>query len=146
VLHPDGGSAVIEFVALTLPLFVPFAIYLAVMNNQTQIAFDAHNLARQVARAYITSPSEALTTSRTNLVVSTFINNVLKKHGITNTPDVQIICASSPCLTPGSDVEVIVSILDNSLKPSGYLRFLHENPARVIAHDTQVVDSWRSTE
>ena len=141
----DKGSAVLEFIVITLPLFVPFALYLAVVNTQSQVAFDAHNLARQVARAFVTSPTEELTTPRTNVVVSAFANSVLKKHGITSEPEVKVICAASPCLTPGSEVEVIVNILDNSVKPSGYLRFMNTSPTRVIAQDTQVVDTWRST-
>ncbi len=141
----DQGSAAVEFVVLTLPLFVPFALYLAVVNTQSQVAFDAHNLARQVARAFVTSPTEDLTSPRTNVVVSAFTNSVLKKHGITSEPQIKVICAASPCLTPGSEVEVIVNILDNSMKPSGYLRFMSTSPTRVIAQDTQVVDTWRST-
>jgi len=51
----ERGSAVVEFVVLALPLFVPFAIYLGFIHSQSQATFDAHNLARQAARAFIIS-------------------------------------------------------------------------------------------
>ena len=141
----DKGSAVVEFVVLALPLFIPMALYLTVVNVQTQVAFDAHNLARQIARAYVTSPAENLTSSRMTVVIDAFTENILKKHGISSKPEVRIICSKTPCLTPGAEVEAIVNILDDSMKPSGYLRFLNSSPTRIIAQDTQVVDAWRST-
>lgn len=144
-LSEERGSAVIEFVVLTLPLFVPFALYLGVINAQSQVAFDAHNLARQVARAFITSPSEAFTEARVKTVLNAFSAQILKRHGINSTPEVSIVCSANSCLTPGASVRVTISIEDTTLKPAGYLRFLNTSPTRVVASDTQVVDAWRST-
>ena len=134
-----------EFVVLTLPLFVPFALYLGFINSQSQASYDAHNLARQAARAFITSPSEDLTAPRVNTVVDAFTANVLAKHGIIKKPIVSIVCEASPCLTPGSNVKATVTIEDSTIKPAGYLRFLNSGPTKVVASDSQVVDIWRNT-
>jgi len=80
---------------LTLPLFVPFAMYLGVVNSQSQASIDAHNLARQAARAYITSPSEELAAARVATVTSVFTENILRKHGILSRPDIQIFVKPS---------------------------------------------------
>lgn len=144
-LRDERGGAVVEFVVLTLPLFVPFALYLGFVNSQSQASYDAHNLARQVARAYITSPSEDLTIARANTVVDVFAINILEKHGIRSRPQITFDCSASPCLTPGATVKATVTLEDSTIKPAGYLRFLNESPTKVVASDTQVVDIWRNT-
>ena len=144
-LGDERGSAVVEFVVLTLPLFVPFALYLGVVHAQSQSALDAHNLARQVARAYTTSPSEDFTAPRVNTVIDAFVSEVLSKHGVVNRPSISIECSASPCLTPGAKVKATITLEDPTIKPAGYLRFFNSTPTRVVASDTQVVDMWRST-
>ena len=144
-LRDERGSAVVEFVVLTLPLFVPFALYLGFINSQSQASYDAHNLARQVARAFITSPSEDLTAPRVNTVIDAFVSNFLEKHGITNRPQVSFDCSASPCLTPGATVKATVTLEDSTIKPAGYLRFFNSSPTKVVANDAQVVDIWRNT-
>jgi Flp pilus assembly protein TadG len=143
-LKDENGSAVIEFVVLALPLYVPFALYLGVIHSQSQSAFDAHNLARQAARAFITSPSEALTQARVDTVVQAFSSEVLAKHGITAKPVLSVQCGANPCLTPDAEVKVTVTLADPLIKPSGYLRFFNSTPSKVVASDTQIVDAWRN--
>ena len=145
LLNSEEGSAVIEFIVLTIPLFLPFALYLGLINSQTQAAYDAHNLARQISRAFVTSPSEDLTASRVKAVVDVFSREVLSRHGIQRTPEVSISCAQSPCLSPNNTIKVTVALDDDSLKPSGYLRGLSNKSTRVIATNTEIVDPWRST-
>jgi hypothetical protein len=135
----------VEFVVLTIPLFIPFALYLGFLHGQTQASFDAHNLARQAARAFITSPSEDLAQSRVDTVVQAFAAHVLSKDGISGSPFVTIHCTATPCLTPGASVEATVTMTDRSLTPGGYLRFIHSGGTQVSASDTQVVDIWRNT-
>ena len=141
----ESGSAVVEFVVLTVPLFIPFAMYLAMVNAQSQISFDAHNLARQIARAYVTSPSEEFTAPRVQTVLDLFVQKILRPHGVISTPTVQISCSANPCLTPMSEVNVTVTLEDNSLKLGGYLRSLSTTPKQIVAHDVQIVDAWRSS-
>ena len=145
-LKDERGSAVVEFVVLTLPLFVPFALYLGFVNSQSQAAIDAHNLARQAARAYITSPSEELASARVATVASAFTENILRKHGISSQAVIQISCEADPCLTPDKSVKAIVTLEDSSIKPRGYLRFLDSSPTKVVAADIQIVDVWRSAQ
>jgi Flp pilus assembly protein TadG len=144
-IKDERGSAVVEFVVLTIPLFIPFALYLGFLHGQTQASFDAHNLARQAARAFITSPSQDLAQSRVDMVVQAFASHVLSKDGISANPLVTIQCSATPCLTPGASVEAKVTMSDHALTPSGYLRFINSGGTQVTASDTQVVDIWRNT-
>jgi hypothetical protein len=145
-LKDERGSAVIEFVVLTVPLFLPFALYLTVVHSSTQIAFDAHSLARQAARAYVTSPSADFVDARVQMVATLFTDQVLAKHGITSKPEITFTCEADPCLTPGAKVQATVTIADKSQAPSGYLRFIgSSNSQVVVAKASQVVDLWRSS-
>lgn len=145
-LKDERGSAVIEFVVLTVPLFLPFALYLTVVHSSTQIAFDAHSLARQAARAYVTSPSADYVDARVQTVANLFTDQVLAKHGIKTKPEITFTCEADPCLTPGAKVQATVTIADESQMPSGYLRFIgSSNSQVVVAKDSQVVDLWRSS-
>jgi hypothetical protein len=44
-----------------------------------------------------------------------------------------------------SEVNVTVTLEDNSLKLGGYLRSLSTTPKQIVAHDVQIVDAWRSS-
>ena len=124
-LRDERGSATVEFVALTLPLLVPFALYLTAINGSTQISYEAHTLARQMARAFVTSPSAAYTEARMNVVLSAH------QSSSSDVAQYSVACSLDPCLTSGSKVTVTVKIMRNT--------------DLVIATDTQVVDRWRNS-
>jgi Flp pilus assembly protein TadG len=124
-LLDERGSATVEFVALTLPLLVPFALYLTAINGSTQISYEAHTLARQMARAYVTSPSPAYTEARMNVVLSAH------QSSSSDVAQYSVACSVQPCLTSGSKVTVTVKIMRDT--------------DSVIASDTQVVDRWRNS-
>ena len=124
-LSDERGSATIEFVALTLPLLVPFALYLTAINGSAQLSYEAHTLARQMARAYVTSPSYAYTDARMNVVLSAH------QSGSSDVAQYSVACSEQPCLTSGSKVTVTVKMIRNT--------------DSVIASDTQVVDRWRNS-
>jgi Flp pilus assembly protein TadG len=73
LLRGEDGSAIIEFVIYALPLFVPLIIYLTSINQSAQIQYEARNFARQLARAYVTSPSQEFTGARILAVKEVFI-------------------------------------------------------------------------
>lgn len=124
-LWNERGSATIEFITLSIPLLIPFALYLTVVNGNAQISYEAHTLARQLARVFVTSPSEQLTPARLETVMNSHIfpKDIKAEY--------QIECSLQPCLTSGSSVRITVTMTRGS--------------DRVIARDTQVVDKWRNS-
>ena len=72
-IRREEGRAIIEFVIYALPLFVPLVIYLTAINQSAQIQYEARNFARQLARAYVTSPSAEFTGARITAVKDVFI-------------------------------------------------------------------------
>ena len=129
ILSDESGSAVLEFVMIGLPLFIPLALYLNTVQSTAQGLSDLNNAARQVARAFITSPSEALAPVRANEVLALYENQILPTHGKRSRLSMSIQCEAEPCLTPDAKVTIEIT----------------ESPSGRTAHATQVVDAWRSS-
>ncbi len=122
------GSATLEFVMIAIPLFVPLALYLSSVNSSIQNSLTLKNVARQAARAFITSPSEALAPVRAQEVLNSY--RTVSSGSSAAQLSLSIQCESNPCLTPNSKVTLTVS-----------------DPATSrLASATQVVDAWRSSE
>jgi len=139
----DEGSAVVEFATLAIPLFLPIMIYLGAIHHNATISSDLGSLARQSARAFITSPTEGFEDARMQTVLELFRRKILEPAGISGIPTISIICSASPCLTPDSKVRVQVTLVEPANSFSGIFRFL-SRPARVLsATNTQIVDAWR---
>ena len=96
-LRSEEGSAVVEFVLLALPLFIPITMYLSAVQSNSNINRDLHNLARQSARAFITSPSESYEEARMQSVVNQFVIRVFVPNGIHETPVLNVQCSATPC-------------------------------------------------
>ncbi|CAB4600217.1 unannotated protein [freshwater metagenome] len=128
----EDGSAIIEFVIFALPLFVPLIIFLTSINQSAQIQYEARNFARQIARAYVTSSSQELTSARIQAVTEAFAATSFASNKIDLPPKIEIHCSLNPCLSPNGKVEVIVSITSANSGRS------------VSATAVQTVDSWRS--
>jgi len=143
VLSGEGGSAVVEFVILALPLLIPITIYLSAVQSNSNINRDLHNLARQSARAFITSPNESYEEARMQSVLNQFVLRVFAPNGILETPVINVECSATPCLTPEGRVKVTASIIHHRGTFAGALRFI-ATPEMVFSEsDTQIVDAWR---
>ena len=142
-MQSDSGSAIIEFVMLAVPLMIPVVIYLGVVHENSVIKNDLHNLARQSARAFITSPGESYESARLQSIVQVFETRILRPDGITEIPTVTVECSASPCLTPDSRVKVTASLTHIRDRFSGIFRFITAPRVQFSASDVQIVDAWR---
>ena len=128
LIADESGSAILEFIMIALPLFIPLALFLNTVNGSTQSSLELENIARQVARAFTTSPSEALTLQRANEVLAVYQNQILPSHGSREQLSFSVNCESQPCLTPNAKVHITITS-----QPSG------RNASAI-----QIVDAWRS--
>lgn len=143
LLRAEEGSAVIEFVLLAIPLMIPIIMYLGVVHENSTINSDLHNLARQSARAFITSSDESYEPARIQGVIKIFEERILRPDGIQEAPTITIECSATPCLTPDSRVRVTASLTRSRERLSGILRFVPTSTMRFSASDVQIVDAWR---
>jgi len=58
-LKSDSGSAIVEFVALAIPLFIPIFIYLNHFSSVSVNEEIARSMAREVLRVYVISEDES---------------------------------------------------------------------------------------
>lgn len=107
----EEGSAVLEFVALALPLFIPLFIFL---NNYAQTSDAQGNLrtlSREMARAFVTSENDKVAG---NVAYEVFVKgaNVLGYGNSLSNGNLSysITCSNSPCISPNS--EVLVTLVD----------------------------------
>ena len=134
LIKDESGSAIVEFVALGLPLFLPLFIFL---SNVSQVSSDqriVQNLARQVARAYVTAPDESSALARVEIVKGVFQSKYFKLNYATGANiSIQINCSASPCLTPDSNISVNATITSKDG------RHTYQSSA------TEIVDIWRNS-
>ena len=142
-LRDQEGSAVIEFVVLALPLLLPLTVYLNEVHQNSIINSDLHNLARQSARAFITSSDDNYEQARMQTVLTLFENKIFRPAGIPENPTLKIECSATPCLTPDSQIKVTASITHIHENFSGIFRFISAPSVQFSASDTQIVDAWR---
>ena len=132
-LKNEEGSAVVEFVILALPLFIPLAIFLTTVSRESTVQSDARNYARQFARVYATSPTQDLIPARIEELNSAFSSSVFARDKIEIPPKVTVECSLNPCLSPKSLLLVTVEI--QSI----------DHQVRALAKVSQSVDAWRSS-
>ena len=108
LLKSESGSASIEFVALALPLFVPIIFFLhqfASVSGQEEIA---RTLAREGARAFVTSSNQ----SSAAAAMSAVIQSAGRELGLTEDEfqrmAVNLECSNSPCYSPNGKIVVTV--------------------------------------
>jgi ribosomal protein L31E len=132
LLSDETGSAIIEFIILALPLFLPMAIYLTTINQSSNIQYEARIFSKEVARVYVTTNNEAELAPRIAELTQNYAERIFLPAKIAINPDVNVICSEQPCLTPGARIRVEVT--------------LRSADGKFSAHSsvTQIVDSWRS--
>ncbi|TRZ54326.1 MAG: hypothetical protein D4S00_09185 [Streptomycetaceae bacterium] len=108
----DRGSAIVEFVALAIPLFIPIFIYL---NNFASVSGNeaiVRVLAREGLRAYVASDSD-----HAGREVSAQALTVIAQHlGLTaseiQTMTAKYECTNDPCLSSNGRIRLTVSYID----------------------------------
>lgn len=132
LLCDESGSAIIEFIILALPLFVPMAIYLTSINQSSNIQYEARIFSREIARVYVTTNDEADVAPRIAELTQNYAERIFLPARIDINPDVNITCSEQPCLTPGARIKVDVTLRSQDGKTSAHSSAI------------QIVDSWRS--
>jgi hypothetical protein len=112
-LRDESGSAIVEFVALAIPLFIPVFIYLnsfaSVSGNEAVIRV----MAREGVRAYAASDSDY-----SGRIVSEQAIDLIAQHlGLTpkeiETINVNFECSRLPCLSANSRIRLTISFMDS---------------------------------
>ncbi len=108
----DKGSAIVEFVALAIPLFIPIFIYL---NNFASVSGNeaiVRVLAREGLRAYVASDSDHAGRE----VSAQALTVIAQQLGLTareiQTLSAKYECTNNPCLSSSGRIRLTISYID----------------------------------
>ena len=115
----DSGAAVVEFIFLSLLLLIP-VVYLVLTLAQVQaVAFAAEAVARDVSRSAVVGGVDALQDGESYAAAEragreradAALESTLADFKVDpDLAEVEVGCSTSPCFTPGSNVDVAVTI------------------------------------
>ncbi len=110
----DSGSAIVEFVALAIPLFIPIFIFLNQFSSISGNEEIARAMAREVLRVYVISENDSAAEEH-----STRASLLLAKQW--NLSDTEIAslrnsieCSSNPCLSANGRIKLTVAFIDDA--------------------------------
>jgi Flp pilus assembly protein TadG len=109
-LRSESGSAVVEFVALALPLFVPVIIFLSQFAALSNDEFIVRTLARESVRAYILSANDLSATLNARNTMKTGARELGLKEERIKDLDFKVDCAGIFCITPDNKVEITITL------------------------------------
>jgi Flp pilus assembly protein TadG len=113
-LRSEEGGAIVEFVALALPLFIPIFIYLNHYGQISDTESSLRTLAREMSRAVVISENDAIAE---RVAAEIFIKGGaslgLEEEIISGDIRYFLQCNARPCIGPDNQVEV--RIMSNSL-------------------------------
>jgi Flp pilus assembly protein TadG len=133
ILQEEGG-AIIEFITLGLPIFLPLFIFLTNISHTSSNQRIVQNLARQTARAFVTAPDESTAFARVAMIKSVFNEKYFQNSDSEfRSANILVSCSNSPCLTLDSQVSVTASIFS---KLTG--KYFDSTA-------TEIVDKWRNS-
>jgi len=109
----ESGSAIVEFVALAIPLFIPVFIYLNSFASVSGNEAIVRVMAREGVRAYAASETD----HSGRIVSQQAIVLIARNMGLTsseiNTLDINYECSRLPCLSANSRIRLTVSYSDS---------------------------------
>jgi len=104
----DGGSALVEFLGISLVLLVPIVYLVLVLGRIQAATFAAEGAAREAARVYVAADDAEQGAVR----AVTAVGIALVDQGFDDDPAgaLDVRCSADPCLTPGAEVAATVQV------------------------------------
>jgi hypothetical protein len=106
----NSGSAVAEFLIFTLPFFTIFLLLITIVQSRSMAVAESKNLARQVIRAYVTSPNEELASIRAYQVINLYKSTLSPRALASRDIQLNISCSAYPCFSRGNKVTATISV------------------------------------
>lgn len=105
----DDGSALVEFLGVTLVLLVPVAYLVLVLGRVQAATFAVEGAAREAARAFVLADDADEGVAR----ATTAVGVAFTDQGFDDDPSaaLRLRCSDEPCLTPGAEVVATVEVL-----------------------------------
>ena len=108
----DSGSAIVEFVALAIPLFIPIFIYLNYFSSVSVNEEIARSMAREVLRVYVISEDESAARNLSGDAMNLLAQQWKLSNSEIASLRTQMECTHFPCLSANGRIKLTISFND----------------------------------
>ncbi len=129
-VRSESGSAIVEFVVLAIPLFIPIFIYLNLFASVSGNEAIVRTLAREGLRAYVASSNDHAGREVSEQAISIIATQLGLVQREINTLSLRYECSHSPCLSAVGRIRLIVSYIDE------------QSRRRIIASAQEHISPW----
>jgi len=111
-LLSESGSAIVEFVALAIPLFIPIFIYLNHFSSVSVNEEIARSMAREVLRVYVISEDESAARDLSGAATQLLAKQWKLTNSEVTSLQTHLECSKSPCLSADGRIRLTITFRD----------------------------------
>lgn len=111
-LKSDSGSAIVEFVVLAIPLFIPVFIYLSHFASVSVNEEIARSMAREVLRVYVISEGDSAARELSGKTTQLLARQWQLTESELASLQTQMECTHFPCLSANGRIKLTISFTD----------------------------------
>jgi hypothetical protein len=111
-LNSESGSAIVEFVALAIPLFIPVFIYLNHFSGVSVNQEIARSMAREVLRVYVISDGDSAARDLSGKATQLLTRQWNFTESEVASLRTQLDCTKFPCLSANGRIKITISFTD----------------------------------
>ena len=112
-VNDEKGSAIVEFVVLAIPLFIPIFIYLASFASLSGNEAIVRTLAREALRAYVASENDHAGREVSAQALSVIADQLGLTDSEIRTLSARYECSENPCLSANGRIRLTISYIDS---------------------------------
>jgi len=112
-IRREDGGAIVEFVALAIPLFIPIFVYLNSFSSISGNEVIARSMAREVLRVYVISENDGAARNLSSSATQLLARQWNLSSSEISTLRTQMDCSHSPCLTANGRIKLTISFVDD---------------------------------
>jgi hypothetical protein len=111
-LISESGSAIVEFVALAIPLFIPIFIYLNHFSSVSVNEEIARSMAREVLRVYVISEGDSAARDISGKATALLARQWKLSDFEVKSLQTQMDCTRFPCLSANGQIKLTITFTD----------------------------------
>ena len=109
----EDGGAIVEFVALAIPLFIPIFIYLNRFSSMSANEQIARSMAREVLRVYVISENDGAAQEISGRAAQLLARQWQLSDTEVASLRTSMDCSHFPCLTANGRIKLTLSFIDD---------------------------------
>jgi hypothetical protein len=113
IVSDEKGSAIVEFVVLAIPLFIPIFIYLVSFTSLSGNEVIVRTLAREALRAYVASANDHAGREVSAQALAVIADHLGLTDGEIHSLSARYECSESPCLSANGRIRLTISYIDS---------------------------------